>query len=60
MPIPYASSMIADMSADLATSWQLGVPGRLPVSEVEEEGCLEVASAAKLLFPGRCCICKRH
>ena len=46
MPIPFATSMIADMSADSAMSWQLVDPERLPVSEVEEEGCLVVASVA--------------
>ena len=60
IPSSLASSPIAAISADSAMSRQLGGTGRMLLSEVEVDGCREVASAAVLLFPGRCSMLKYH
>ena len=50
-PSSCASSWMEAISADPTDT--LGDPNERPFAEPEREGCLEVASAAWLLLPGR-------
>lgn len=58
-PSSWVSLRMVFINANSAMSGKLG--SREIVFAVEDwEGCLEVASAAWLLVPGRCLISKRH
>ena len=48
------------ISAHSTRSGMLGVPREALFSEPDGEGCLDIASVAWLVFPGRCLMSKRQ
>ena len=60
VPSSWVSLRMVFINANSAMSGKLGDPRETVFSVEDWEGCLEVASAAWLLVPGRCLISKRH
>ena len=59
-PSSWVSLQMVFINANSAMSGKLGDLRETMFSVEDWEGCLEVASAAWLLVPGRCLISKRH
>lgn len=59
-PSSWVSFQMEFINANSTMSGKLGNPRETTFSVKDWEGCLEEASAAWLLLPGRCLISKRH